>query len=141
MGVTSPKHIDLEAYNAGLNSNGLLSALPFRGTLDDPILMNQVQEDKRSIVTDIDILEVGDEAYSGNQKGLITDILDDGAGTNNRIEVTFDTPYIQEQGVDPTDRVVVFNVIDNDEADNAEGEKLQVDNSLRGIGVTFMKKQ
>lgn len=140
MGVMPAKHIDLKAYNAGLNSNGLLSALPFLGTLDDPILMNHVQEDKRIIITDIDLLSAGDEAYSGNQKGIVTNILDDGAGVKNRIEVTFETPYIQTQGVDPINRVVVFNVVDNSQADPQTGEKLEVEESLRGIGVTFMKR-
>lgn len=139
------KFPDLEAFNTGANSNGLIDAIPHIGSpIHDPILDKQSQDGKWVEVIDIDDIAVGDRAVAGNNIGMVTAILDDGTGppaVKNRIQVTWNTPYIQNQGTDPTNRVKTYNVVDNDEASATTGnERLTVDNALNGLGVIFMKR-
>lgn len=142
MGAMSPKFPDLEAYNNALNTNGLLNALPFLGTQFDPILRKHVMDGGWKIVTDIDDLKIGDKAVAGNSEGIVTAIYDDGAATNNRIEVTFNTPFIQNFGdTTVSDRIRVYNVLSNDEASATSGqERLEVNNALNGLGVVFLQE-
>lgn len=143
MPAAAKKFPDLEAFNQQANVNGLLDILHnLGGPISDASFEQIVSDGNWTIVKNIDDLSAGDLARCGNRMGIVTAILDDGGGpaVNNRIEVTWNTPYIQNPGVSPTDLVRTYNVVSNTNADADGSERLEVINALDGLGAVFLKR-
>jgi len=142
MGASSAKFQDLAAYNALITEGGgVLDVLTTKNTPFDGHNVLSASDVNFKIINNIDSLEVGHLCYAGNVIGIVTNVLNDGEdpAVNNRVEVTFQTPYIQNQGSDPTDQVVTYNFVSNDNADADGTEKLVNINKLAGFGVIFIK--
>jgi len=142
MAASPPKFNSLTAHAAQVDNSLIGSIVPLLGTPFDGLKI-QIYGDKRTeIVKNHADVIVGDLAYAGNIFGTVTAILNDGetVPANNRIQVTYLTPYMQTPNASSvSNRVVEYNFVDNDESDADGTSKTQNPNAMSGDGVIFIR--
>lgn len=139
MGAMSPKFASIATHHASVQQSLLATIIPLLGTPHDGLKAN-IYGDKNTQIIKPSEVAVGDLAYSGGVCGTVTAILNDGEGspTDNRIAVTWNTPYMQTPAAtNVADRTVEYNFVDNDEADG--NDILEDPVGIRGSGIVFVR--
>lgn len=137
-----PKFQDLEEQNEIIQSSGVTDIISLSGAPFDAFKAATYSDGRAQIINDLADVVVGDKAYSGNVEGTVTAILDDGGdpAVNNRIEVTYLTPYMQKPNATTVEnRKVEYNILDNTNADADGTNKVVSPNELSGQGVVFFR--
>tara|TARA_A100000172_G_C3044260_1_gene111825 strand:+ start:8459 stop:8887 length:429 start_codon:yes stop_codon:yes gene_type:complete len=137
-----PKFSDLEAQNQEIQASGVADVIAMSNAPFDAFIAQTYSDYRAQIIKDRTEVVVGDKAYAGNVEGIVTAITDDGevAPEDTIIEVTYRTPYMQSPNADSVEnRVVEYNIIDNDDADSDGTNKVTAPNELSGDGVVFFR--
>lgn len=141
MGAMTSKAPSYATHSSEVDASRVPDILAFLGTPVGDALNAQILSNGRAkVIRTLSNVIEGDLAYSGNMVGIVTDIVEDSDPAMVGIEVTFHTPYMQEANASSvSDKVVVFNIVDNEEGSNLGGEKTYFKDSMTGRQVAFLK--